>query len=63
VARFVLDLDFKPQDHARFEELSAKAQDGILSPEESNELEGFLHVDSLLAIMRLKAAHSLGQQL
>jgi len=59
VARYVLDLDFKADDHERFEELSAKAQEGMLSKQEAEELEGFLHIDSLLTIMRLKAERSL----
>ncbi|MDB5330794.1 MAG: hypothetical protein JWP03_1945 [Phycisphaerales bacterium] len=59
VARYIVDLDFRPEDHARFEQLSAKAQEGKLSVEETEELDGFLHVDSLLAIMRLKAERSL----
>lgn len=59
VARYVRTLDFKPEDHARFEELSEKAQEGKLSAQEAEELEGFLHIDTLLAIMRLKAERSL----
>ena len=60
LARFVLDLDFPPGDHARFEELSAKAQAGALTPDEAAELDNYLHVDNLLAILRLKAERSLG---
>lgn len=59
LARYVMALDFKPDDHARYEALSAKLQEGTLGPEEVAELEGFLHVDSLLAILRLKAERSL----
>jgi hypothetical protein len=59
VARYVRGLDFKADDHARFEDLSAKAQEGTLSTQEREELEGFVHIDSLLAIMRLKAERSL----
>jgi hypothetical protein len=59
LARYVSTLDFRPEDHARYEALSAKAQDGSLTPQEADELDGFLHVDSLLSIMRLKAARSL----
>jgi len=59
LARYVATLDFRPEDHARYEALSAKAQDGSLTPREADELDGFLHVDSLLSIMRLKAARSL----
>ena len=61
VARYVLNLDFRADDHDRFEQLSTKAQEGTLSKQESEELEGFLHIDSLLTIMRLKAERSLGR--
>ena len=61
VARVLLDMNFPPQDHARYEQLSAKAQEGTLTKDEADELDGYLHVDSLLAIMRLKARRSLGQ--
>ncbi|HZL34825.1 MAG TPA: hypothetical protein VFC78_05910 [Tepidisphaeraceae bacterium] len=59
LARYLMSLDFKAEDHARFEVLSEKAQDGALSTQEREELEGFLHVDSLLTVMRLKAERSL----
>ena len=59
LARFVQSLDFRPDDHARYEFLSAKAQQGSLSPQEGDELDGYLQVDSLLAILRLKAERSL----
>ena len=58
LARFVLDLNFPAADHARFEELSAMAQERDLSPDEANELDSYLHVDNLLAILRLKAERS-----
>jgi hypothetical protein len=59
LARFVLELDFPAADHERFEALSAVAQERALTPEEADELDSYLHVDSLLAIMRLKAERSL----
>jgi hypothetical protein len=59
LARFMLDLDFPPADHARFEELSAKAQEHDLAAHEADELDSYLHVDNLLAILRLKAERSL----
>jgi hypothetical protein len=59
LARFVMGLDFRGDDHARYSELSAKAREGALSDEEASELDGYLHVDSLLAILRLKAERSL----
>jgi hypothetical protein len=62
LARYVSSLDFRPEDHARYEELSAKAGEGTLTPQEADELDGYLHIDSLLAIMRLKADRSLRNQ-
>lgn len=59
LARYLIELDFKADDHRRFETLSAKAQDGTLSKEEADELDGFLNIDALLSIMRLKAQRSL----
>ena len=59
LARFVLNLDFRGEDHDRYQELSAKAQDAALTEEEASVLDAYLHVDSLLAIMRLKAERSL----
>ena len=59
LAKFVLELDFPPSDHARFEELSEKAQQRELTSDESDELQNYLHVDNLLAILRLKAERSL----
>ena len=59
LARVVLDLDFRGEAHSRYEGLSAKAREGTLSAEEADELDGYLHVDSLLAILRLKAERSL----
>jgi hypothetical protein len=59
LARFVLDLGFSGKDHTRYEDLSAKAESGAITPQEAEELDGYLHVDSLLAILRLKAKRSL----
>ena len=59
MARFILNLDFAPADHARFEELSIKAQERELAPLEAEELDSFLCVDNLLAMLRLKAKRSL----
>jgi hypothetical protein len=62
LARYVLELDFGREDHERYEHLSAKAEEGALSAEELSELDGYLHVDSLLAILRLKAQRSLERE-
>lgn len=59
LARYVLTLDFKADDHARYEELSAKARAGSLTQPEEEELDGYLEVDGLLSLLRLKAERSL----
>jgi len=61
LAHYLLQFDFKPQDHARFEQLSEKAQIGELTAQEADELDGYLQVDSILSIVRLKAERSLAK--
>ena len=59
VARFLLTLDFAPEDHARVDELSLKAQEGTLSVEERMELEEYLQINDTLTILQSKARRSL----
>lgn len=59
LARQVLKFDFPSADHARYEDLSAKAQQGTLSEEERAELEDYLNVNDFLMILRAKAQASL----
>lgn len=62
LARYLLSLDFPASDHARYAELSAKAQEGTLSPDEQAELDDFLDVNDFLTIIQAKARASLDQQ-
>jgi hypothetical protein len=57
-ATFMLRLDFSESDHRRMTELSRKASDGSLSPEEQEELDGYIHVSDLLAFVQSKARTS-----
>jgi hypothetical protein len=59
VAREMLKFSFPPDDRDRYRELSAKAQDGVLSEEERSELEDYLNVDDLLIMLKAKAEASL----
>lgn len=59
VARFLLRADFTEAQHARMAELSARAQAGSLTDGERRELEGFLNVSDLLAVLQSKARQSL----
>ncbi len=58
-ARYVLSLDFSPSEHARYNELAAKAQDGNLTDTERAELDEFLNVNAFLMILQSKARVSL----
>lgn len=55
LARYVIGLDFQPSDHARYTDLSERAQRGGLSAEEQSELDDYLSVNDLLTILKSKA--------
>lgn len=61
VARHVLKLRFSATDKARMHELAAKNQRGKLSGEEREELDNFIRVGDLLAILQSKARKRLKQ--
>ena len=54
LARHVLRLGFSEQDKARMHELAVKNQEGRIS-EELQELDNYIKVGDLLAIMQSKA--------
>jgi hypothetical protein len=55
LARHVLKLRFSDNDIARMHELAARNQQGELSPAETDELDNFVRVGDLLAILQSKA--------
>jgi hypothetical protein len=59
LARYILTLHFPATDHSRCADLSAKAQDGKLTPEETAELDEYLAASDVLAILQSKARKSL----
>ncbi len=58
-AESILRFHFRDSDHARFDELSDKAKEDTLTVEEKAELQDYLRVADLLAILKLKARRSL----
>jgi hypothetical protein len=60
-ARYVLQLDFSPADHARMDDLNAQAQLGALSPAEREELDGYVRVGHKLALLQSQARAALRQ--
>jgi hypothetical protein len=55
VARYLLSLDFEPEDVDRMNLLAERAREGGLSADEEAELDSYLHVGNLLAIMQSKS--------
>jgi hypothetical protein len=54
-ARYLLSMQLPPSDEDRVNELSAKARAGSLTEAEAQELDSYLHIGSLLAVMQSKA--------
>ncbi len=61
VARYLLSIKFPAADEDRVNELSAKARAGTLTDTEAQELDSYLHLSSLLAVMQSKARQFLKQ--
>ena len=58
-ARELLSLRFDDDDKARMHQLSLKAQDGSLTPDEQGEMESYRRVGYLLGVLWSKARLSL----
>ena len=54
-ARYLLSIKLPACDEDRVNELSAKARAGTLTESERLELDSYLHIGSLLAVMQSKA--------
>jgi hypothetical protein len=55
VARYLLSMRLPRADSDRLDELSAKARAGTLTDQEAAELDSYLHIGSLLAVMQSRA--------
>jgi len=58
-AEYLLSIRFDDRDTARMNELSEVARQGKLTHEEQAELDSYLHVSNLLAVMQSKARQAL----
>lgn len=58
-AEYLLSIRFGDRDIARMNELSELARQGKLSSEDQAELDSYLHVGNLLAIMQSKGRRAL----
>jgi hypothetical protein len=58
-AEYLLSLQFDERDISRMNELSEIARRGSLSGTEASELDSYIHVSNLPAVIRSKAMQSL----
>ena len=58
-ARYLLSMRLPSDDEDRVNELSAKARAGSLTEGEGQELDSYLHIGSLLAVMQSNARRRL----
>ena len=54
-AQYLLSMKLPALDEDRVNELSARVQRGLLTEAESQELDSYLHIGSLLAVLQSKA--------
>jgi hypothetical protein len=58
-AEYLLSIRFGEHDVARMDELSELARQGKLTSQEQAELDSYLHVSNLLAVMQSKGRQAL----
>jgi hypothetical protein len=58
-ARSLLELDFPEADHVRMAELSSKAQAAALTDDDREELQEYIRVADMLAVVQSKVRLSL----
>jgi hypothetical protein len=59
LARYILTLGFDAEDQTRMPDLAERNQEGVLSPEEQEELRNYVKAGHLLALLHAKARKSL----
>jgi hypothetical protein len=61
LARYILTLDFSSEDKARMHDLAVRNQSGSLPAAEYDDLQSYVKVGHLLALLQSKARKSLKQ--
>ena len=59
LADFVLSLKFSDRQREQYDELSLRAQEGQLTPQEEEVLDEFLSAETFLIVLKAKARRSL----
>ena len=59
VAEFLVTIQYSGEDIARMNDLSGLAQQGALTADQQAELDSYIHVSNLLALMQSRARRML----
>lgn len=59
---YLLSISFDETDRERMRQLAERSESGVLTAEECAELDSYLHVGNLLAVMQSKARIALGRK-
>jgi hypothetical protein len=59
LAEYVLTLNFTDAQQRRYARIASKNNQGTISAKEREELEAFVHANSILSLLQLKATKSL----
>ena len=54
-AQYLLSIDFSETDHTRMQELMDKSNEGVLTPDETAELDGYVNIANVLSVMHSQA--------
>ena len=54
-AKYLLGFGFSESDRGRMQDLADKSEAGTLAEDEERELDSYLHIGNLLAVMQSKA--------
>lgn len=55
LARFLLSIDFTEEDEDRMQDLADRSSAGTLTRQERAEMDGYLHISNLLAVLQSNA--------
>jgi len=61
-AEYILSIGFDQSDRDRMEQLAERSEAGTLTDEDRAELDSYLHVGNLLAVMQSRARLALGRR-
>lgn len=60
-ARYLISVDFGDADHARMQDLMEKSNEGMLTPDEMAELDGYVNIANVLSVMHSRARVALNE--